>query len=51
MLQEELNSMQGEISSFMMVFEGLTKNDAIVHAEDYDILPCDVDHLPAIVSS
>lgn len=50
-LQEELNLMRGEISSFMMVFEGLMKTNTTVYAEDYDVLPCNLDHLPPIVSS
>nr|DAD31546.1 TPA_asm: hypothetical protein HUJ06_010397 [Nelumbo nucifera] len=29
--------MQGEISSFMLLFEGLTKNDSNAYVEDYDI--------------
>lgn len=47
-LQEELDSLQGQISSFMFLFEGLMKADAIVYGEDYDISPCTVDHLPHI---
>ncbi|KAH7528904.1 hypothetical protein FEM48_Zijuj05G0127300 [Ziziphus jujuba var. spinosa] len=47
-LQEELNLMRGEISSFMMVFEGLMKTNTTVYAEDYDVLPCNLDHLPPI---
>ncbi|KAI5313822.1 hypothetical protein L3X38_042998 [Prunus dulcis] len=47
-LQEEIDSLQGQISSFMFLFEGLMKADAIVYGEDYDISPCTVDHLPHI---
>ncbi|ONH90782.1 hypothetical protein PRUPE_8G074000 [Prunus persica] len=47
-LQEELDSLQGQISSFMFLFEGLMKADAIVYSEDYDISPCTVDHLSHI---
>ncbi|KAL5540072.1 hypothetical protein UlMin_043953, partial [Ulmus minor] len=47
-LQEELNSMQGEISSFMFLFEGLLKNDSGHRAEDYDVSPCNMDNLPPI---
>lgn len=50
-LQEELNSVQREISSFMLLFDGLLKNDSGHYAEDYDISPCNVDNLPSIVSS
>ena len=49
-LQEELNSVQGEISSFMLLFDGLLKNDNGHYAEDYDISPCNLDNLPCIVS-
>ncbi|EXB89111.1 hypothetical protein L484_016671 [Morus notabilis] len=47
-LQEELISVQGEISSFMFLFDGLLKNDCAHYAEDYDISPCNVDNLPCI---
>jgi hypothetical protein len=50
-LQQELDSIQGGISSFMLVFENLTKNNSIPYAEDYDIKPCYLDQLPDIVSS
>lgn len=50
-LQEELKLMQGEVSSFMMVFEGLMKNDASACTEDYDVIPCNMDHLHSIVST
>ncbi|PON82992.1 movement protein binding protein 2C [Trema orientale] len=47
-LQEELNSVQGEISSLMLLFDGLLKNDSGHYAEDYDISPCTLDSLPCI---
>ncbi|XP_062116836.1 protein MICROTUBULE BINDING PROTEIN 2C [Humulus lupulus] len=47
-LQEELNSVQGDISSFMLLFEGLLKTDPGHYAEDYDISPCNLDSLPCI---
>lgn len=47
-LQQELDSIQGGISSFMLVFENLTKNNSIPYAEDYDIKPCYLDQLPDI---
>ncbi|XP_042502557.1 protein MICROTUBULE BINDING PROTEIN 2C isoform X2 [Macadamia integrifolia] len=47
-IQEELDSMQGEISSFMLLFEGLTTNDSSAYAEDYDINPYHLDPLPPI---
>ena len=50
-LQEELNSVQGEISSFMLLFDGLLKNESGHCAENYDFSPCNADNLPDIVSS
>uniref|UniRef100_A0A6N2LGU2 Movement protein binding protein 2C n=1 Tax=Salix viminalis TaxID=40686 RepID=A0A6N2LGU2_SALVM len=47
-LQQELDSIQGGISSFMLVFEILTKNNSITYAEDYDYKPCYLDQLPDI---
>lgn len=46
----ELDTLQGEMSSFMILFEGLVKTDSTVCAEDYDTSPCTLDHLPYIVS-
>lgn len=45
-LQQELDCMQGEISSFMLLFEGLTKSDSAVFADDYDITAKYLDCLP-----
>ena len=51
-LQEELDSKQEEISSFVQLFEGLNKNDSTMNVDDdYDITPYHLDHLPDIVSS
>ncbi|KAF5734635.1 hypothetical protein HS088_TW15G00127 [Tripterygium wilfordii] len=47
-LQEELHSMQGEVSSFMLVFEGLAKDGSTAYSDDYDITPYRFDHLPRI---
>ncbi|XP_043715695.1 protein MICROTUBULE BINDING PROTEIN 2C isoform X2 [Telopea speciosissima] len=47
-LQEELDSKEGEVSSFMLLFEGLTTNDSSAYAEDYDISPYYLDPLPPI---
>lgn len=47
-LQGELDTLQGEMSSFMILFEGLVKTDSTVCAEDYDTSPCTLDHLPYI---
>ncbi|KAE8099777.1 hypothetical protein FH972_017731 [Carpinus fangiana] len=45
-LQQELDCVQGEISSFMLLFEGLTKSDSAVYADDYDLTAKYLDHLP-----
>ncbi|XP_030492732.2 protein MICROTUBULE BINDING PROTEIN 2C [Cannabis sativa] len=47
-LQEELYSVQGDISSFIVLFDGLLKTDPGQYAEDYDISPCNLDSLPSI---
>ncbi|KAL9438382.1 hypothetical protein AB3S75_024122 [Citrus x aurantiifolia] len=48
-LQEEVESMKGEMSSFMQIFEGLIKNDSTVNADDdYDIKPYYSDYLSDI---
>ena len=49
-LQEDLDTIQEEMSSFMLLFEGLSKNDYTQSAEDYDITPYHSDHLSDIVS-
>lgn len=49
-LQEELDSMQFQISSLTHIFEGLSKDDAVTSTEDYDVTPYYVDHLSDIVS-
>ncbi|XP_002514605.2 protein MICROTUBULE BINDING PROTEIN 2C [Ricinus communis] len=46
-LQEELDSKQGDISSMMLLFEGLT-NESTKIAEDYDVNPRYLDYLPDI---
>lgn len=50
-LQNDIDSMQGEFSSFMVLLNGLTKNNPTTDAEDYDVAPYHLDHLPSIVSS
>lgn len=42
-LQEDLNKVQGEISSFMLLIEGLTRNDFAISAGDYDNVPYSID--------
>ncbi|KAG5536362.1 hypothetical protein RHGRI_023959 [Rhododendron griersonianum] len=45
LLQEDLDSMRGEISSFMLLVEGLAKNPSTMSAEDYDVAPYYSSHL------
>ncbi|XWS51265.1 hypothetical protein CRYUN_Cryun12cG0161900 [Craigia yunnanensis] len=47
-LQNDIDSMQGEFSSFMLLLNGLTKNNLTTCAEDYDVAPYHLDHLPYI---
>ncbi|KAK7851912.1 protein microtubule binding protein 2c [Quercus suber] len=47
-LQEDLDSVRGEISSFMLLFESLTKNDSASHTADYDITPNYLDSLSSV---
>ncbi|KAJ0540163.1 putative microtubule binding protein 2C [Helianthus annuus] len=49
-LQEDLNAIQGETSSYTLLFEGLSNdNYTLSHQDCYDVTPHD-DHLPEIVS-
>ncbi|XP_027332745.1 protein MICROTUBULE BINDING PROTEIN 2C isoform X2 [Abrus precatorius] len=50
-LQDELDSMQADISSFTLLLEGLTKSDTSKYADDYDIKPYDFSHLPSIIDN
>ncbi|KAB2634598.1 hypothetical protein D8674_040862 [Pyrus ussuriensis x Pyrus communis] len=47
-LQGEQDSLKGQMSSFMLLFESLMKADPVVYGEDYDISTNTVDHLPHI---
>ncbi|KAK2969715.1 LOW QUALITY PROTEIN: hypothetical protein RJ640_004221, partial [Escallonia rubra] len=47
-LQEDLDTMQEEMSSFMLLFEGLTKKNDTGFAEDIDVTVSDVDHFSEI---
>ncbi|KAK9669083.1 hypothetical protein RND81_13G108000 [Saponaria officinalis] len=47
-LQEELDSMQSQISSLMLIFEGLSKDAPVTATDDYDVSPHFVNHLPEI---
>lgn len=49
-LQEDLDKVHGEISSFMLLVEGLTRNDFVISAEDYDDVPYPIDQNHEIVS-
>lgn len=50
-LQEEIGSMQGDLSSFTLLLEGLTITDNAEYIDDYDIKPyVHSNHLPSIVS-
>ncbi|KAK1383840.1 hypothetical protein POM88_021575 [Heracleum sosnowskyi] len=50
-LQENVNTMQAEISSIMILCEGLRKNYDDVSTEDYDVPLNYVDHIPDDVDS
>ncbi|ESQ40751.1 hypothetical protein EUTSA_v10014100mg [Eutrema salsugineum] len=45
-LQEQLNAVEGEISSFARVFETLAKTESKKLDRDYDATPYEFDHLP-----
>ncbi|KAK8684456.1 hypothetical protein V6N13_040483 [Hibiscus sabdariffa] len=47
-LQNDIDSMQGEFSTFMRLLNGLTKNNRTACAEDYDVAPYHLEHLPYI---
>ncbi|XVF49903.1 hypothetical protein PTKIN_Ptkin04bG0053300 [Pterospermum kingtungense] len=47
-LQNDIDSMQGEFSSFILLLNGLTKNNPSTDDEDYDVAPYHLDHLPCI---
>ena len=49
-IQKDLKGVQGEISSFMLVFEGLARNVSTLSAKDYDAVSCASDHNPDLVS-
>lgn len=49
-LQEDLDKVQGEISSFMLLIEGLTRNEFSISARDYDDDPYPIDQNHEIVS-
>ncbi|KAL0736322.1 hypothetical protein Bca4012_012532 [Brassica carinata] len=45
-LQEQLDAVEGEITSFTRVFETLAKTESKKHDMDYDATPYQFDHLP-----
>ncbi|KAL5191580.1 Protein MICROTUBULE BINDING PROTEIN 2C [Glycine soja] len=47
-LQEELDSMQGDISSFTLLLNRLTISDTAEYTDDYDIKPYEFNHLRSI---
>lgn len=47
-LQEQLDAVEGEMSSFTQVFETLAKTESKKHDMDYDATPYQFDHLPYI---
>lgn len=49
-LQEDLDKVQGEISSFMLLIEGLTRNDSAISVGDYDDILYHIDQNHEIVS-
>lgn len=49
-LQENVNTMQAEMSSFTLLCEGLRKNDAALSTEDNDAALYHSDHVTDIVS-
>ncbi|KAG5040367.1 hypothetical protein JHK85_012843 [Glycine max] len=47
-LQDEVGSMQVDITSFTLLLEGLSKTDTAKYTDDYDVKPYDFSHLPSI---
>ncbi|KAK7388837.1 hypothetical protein VNO78_23664 [Psophocarpus tetragonolobus] len=47
-LQDELGSMQADISSFSLLLEGLSKTDTAKYSDDYEVKPYDFSHLASI---
>ncbi|KAG7549941.1 hypothetical protein ISN45_Aa06g007810 [Arabidopsis thaliana x Arabidopsis arenosa] len=45
-LQEQLDAVEGDISTFTRVFETLAKTDSKKPDRDYDAIPYEFDHLP-----
>lgn len=49
-LQDELDSLQADISAFTLLLEGLSKADTAEYIDDYEAEPYGFNHLPDIVS-
>ncbi|MCI16480.1 WEB family protein chloroplastic-like, partial [Trifolium medium] len=47
-LQEELDSVQTDISTFTLLLEGLAKTDTAKYTDDYDTKPYVFNHVPDI---
>ncbi|XVF54480.1 hypothetical protein PTKIN_Ptkin05aG0183800 [Pterospermum kingtungense] len=47
-LKNDIDSMQGEFSSFMLLLNVLTRNNPATCAEDYDVAPYHLDHFPSL---
>lgn len=49
-LQEELDSVQVDVSTFMVLLESLADTDTAMYPDDYDTKPYVFNHVPEIVS-
>lgn len=49
-LQEELDSVQVDISTFTLLLESLANTDTAMYTDDYDTKPYVFNHVPEIVS-
>lgn len=47
-LQEDLNAIQGEMSSYSLLFEGLSNDSFTLTDQEYDVIPHGGEHLPEI---
>jgi len=49
-LQEELDSVQADVSTFTLLLESFAKTDTAKYTDDYDTKPYVFNHVPDIVS-
>jgi len=49
-LQEELDSVQADVSTFTLLLESFAKTDTAKYSDDYDTKPYVFNHMPDIVS-